>query len=88
MYEVVLNSLFCKIIFISMNFLKLCFCRASFRMTETDFASSKQSRSIPDRKGIFNHYFEADHPFVFLVWDYFSGMLILMGKVVQPTAIY
>ena len=60
--------------------------RASFRITEDDQAGAKQSRSIPDHKGIFSHYFEADHPFIFIVWDYFSGMILLMGKVVQPAA--
>ena len=64
------------------------FFRAAFRMTEDDSNDdNKQSKSIPDRKGIFNHYFEADHPFVFIIWDYYSGMILLMGKVVQPDII-
>lgn len=32
-------------------------------------------------------YFEVDHPFIFLVWDYYSGMLLLMGRVVTPEVI-
>jgi len=32
-------------------------------------------------------YFEVDHPFVFLIWDYYSGMLLLMGRVTQPDII-
>ncbi|XP_037074128.1 leukocyte elastase inhibitor A-like [Pollicipes pollicipes] len=32
-------------------------------------------------------YFEVDHPFVFLVWDYYSAMVLLMGRVVHPEPI-
>ena len=28
--------------------------------------------------------FEVDHSFLFLVWDYYSGMLLLMGRVINP----
>ncbi len=60
----------------------------SFRfIPRNGLAYSSGFRSIPDGKGIFNHYFEADHPFIFIVWDYFSGMILLMGKVVQPEII-
>ena len=34
-----------------------------------------------------DRYFEVDHPFVFLVWDYYSGMLLLMGRVVRPEVV-
>lgn len=34
-----------------------------------------------------HRYFEVDHPFVFLVWDYYSGMLLLMGRVIRPDVI-
>ena len=29
-------------------------------------------------------YFEVDHPFLYFVWDYFTGTLLLMGRVEQP----
>ena len=32
-------------------------------------------------------YFEVDHPFIFLVWDYYNGMLLLMGRVEHPEVI-
>ena len=32
-------------------------------------------------------YFEVDHPFIFMVWDYYSGMFILMGRVMHPNII-
>ncbi len=40
------------------------------------------SNSSPSPFG--QQYFEVDHPFVFLVWDYYSGMVLLMGRVVTP----
>jgi hypothetical protein len=42
--------------------------RASFGIQEEEFGASKQSRAFTDRKEVFKHYFEADHPFIFLVW--------------------
>ena len=42
------------------------------------FATVERSSDTRDR------YFEVDHPFVFLVWDYYSGMLLLMGRVLAP----
>ena len=32
-------------------------------------------------------YFEVDHPFIFMVWDYYSGMFLLMGRVIHPDII-
>ena len=32
-------------------------------------------------------YFEVDHPFIFMVWDYYSGMFLLMGRVMNPDII-
>ena len=42
----------------------------------------------PNRFGSFGQkYFEVDHPFIFMVWDYYSGMFILMGRVMHPNII-
>jgi serine protease inhibitor len=42
----------------------------------------------PPTAGAFGQkYFEVDHPFIFLVWDYYSGMLLLMGRVVHPEVV-
>lgn len=45
---------------------------------ESTMPKSKQTSSFDEK------HFEVDHPFLFLVWDYYSGMLLLMGRVVNP----
>lgn len=40
------------------------------------------------RRLLKDKYFEVDHPFVFLVWDYHSAMVLLMGRVVRPEPVY
>ncbi|XP_043216888.1 leukocyte elastase inhibitor-like [Amphibalanus amphitrite] len=42
----------------------------------------------PTDSRITDKYFEVDHPFVFLVWDYHSAMVLLMGRVVHPQPLY
>lgn len=59
--------------------------RSSFQFSEEAGDSKNSSNSFVDRNGLFNHYFEADHPFIFLVWDYFTGMVVLFGKVLDPS---
>ena len=38
-----------------------------------------------NRIGAFGEkYFEVDHPFVFFLWDYHSGILLFLGRVTTP----
>ena len=43
-----------------------------------------KSRSLDKTSTFGQKSFEVDHSFLFLVWDYYSGMLLLMGRVVNP----
>ncbi len=52
------------------------------RREEGSSAKSSSSSSI-----LGEQYFEVDHPFLFMVWDYYSGMVLLMGRVVHPEVI-
>jgi serine protease inhibitor len=29
-------------------------------------------------------FFEVDHPFIYLIWDYFTGSILMIGRVVRP----
>ena len=59
-------------------------------MTEKGTARTK-TISEKDRINTFStfgqKYFEVDHPFIFMVWDYYSGMFLLMGRVIHPEII-
>ena len=52
-------------------------------------AGSKEA--VPGGRGdsglLGRQVFEVDHPFMFLVWDYYSGMILLMGTVLHPEQI-
>ncbi len=57
----------------------------SARATPASSSSSETTSPTADRVGAFGQkHFEVDHPFIFLVWDYYSGMLLLMGRVLHP----
>eukprot|EP00096_Caligus_rogercresseyi_P007480 TRINITY_DN25347_c0_g1_i1.p1 TRINITY_DN25347_c0_g1~~TRINITY_DN25347_c0_g1_i1.p1 ORF type:complete len:402 (+),score=59.41 TRINITY_DN25347_c0_g1_i1:105-1310(+) len=58
---------------------------------KSSFVARESSSSTPSNPEPFIHppdeeTFNVDHPFVFLVWDYYSGMLLLMGRVNRPNA--
>ena len=56
---------------------------ATRRKTSADEVKMKANRF-----GAFGQkYFEVDHPFIFMVWDYYSGMFLLMGRVMHPNII-
>ena len=70
-----------------------CF-RATFFVTEKGATrrpskpSTENNKMNTDTFGAFGHkYFEVDHPFIFMVWDYYSGMFLLMGRVMNPDII-
>ena len=67
----------------------LCY-RATFSVTEKGTARTKTT-SEKDKINTFGafgqKYFEVDHPFIFMVWDYYSGMFLLMGRVIHPDVI-
>lgn len=57
------------------------FDRSTFEVGE----GGSSAKSTPESKSGFGQkHFEVDHSFMFLVWDYYSGMLLLMGRVVNP----
>ena len=43
--------------------------------------------SKPRRVGVLKQkYFEVDRAFIYFVWDYYTGTLILIGRVSRPLA--
>ena len=75
--------------------LKISFTRSTLEIREQGAAASDGLNSNTEQKkkasvglgGGRDRYFEVDHPFLFLVWDYYSGMLLLMGRVLKPDII-
>ena len=70
--------------------LKLLF-RATFSVTEKGTTRTKNvtpNKNTKVKSSTFGQkYFEVDHPFIFMVWDYYSGMFLLMGRVMNPDII-
>ena len=66
------------------------FSRAVFEVREQGARGAAATAATVERAdtGLGQNYFEVDHPFVFLVWDYYSGMLLLMGRVQRPEIIH
>lgn len=59
--------------------------RSVLEVTEQGAKGSAATFASIERGGTFGEkHFEVDHAFLFLVWDYYSGMLLLMGRVVRP----
>ena len=61
-------------------------------MTEKGTTRSKTLTKDVNVKGtglsaLGQKYFEVDHPFIFMIWDYYSGMFLLMGRVLNPDLI-
>jgi len=57
--------------------------RNNFKVSEG--GSSVTKSTISTSSSTFSEkQFEVDHSFLFLVWDYYSGMLLLMGRVTNP----
>lgn len=62
--------------------------KSVLEVTENGAKGSSATYATLERVGTFGQkYFEVDHPFIFLVWDYYSGMLLLMGRVIHPESI-
>ena len=66
--------------------------RATFSVTEKGTTRTKsvtdRDKKKPNTFGTFGQkYFEVDHPFIFMIWDYYSGMFLLMGRVIHPDII-
>ena len=66
--------------------------RATFSVTEKGTTRTRpdtvKSEMKPSSFGSFGQkYFEVDHPFIFMIWDYYSGMFLLMGRVIHPDII-
>jgi len=60
--------------------------QATFEVNEQGARGSAATvATLANRVGTLGQeYFEVDHPFMFLVWDYYSGMILLMGRVLHP----
>jgi serpin B len=61
------------------------FFRAAFEVNEEGAEGGAASSMGLERIGSFGEkYFEVDHPFIFIVWDYISGVVLFIGRVVRP----
>ncbi|CAG0894643.1 unnamed protein product [Cyprideis torosa] len=61
--------------------------KASIEMDEEGARGGAASALSVQRLGKFGEkYFEVDHPFILLVWDYYSGMALFLGRVANPIA--
>ena len=59
--------------------------RASLRIDEQGSVASAASATLVERVGLFNGpYFEADHPFVFMLMDKQSGLVLFAGVYAGP----
>ena len=60
------------------------FFRNHFKVSEGGSSTTKSTISTNAGSTFSEKQFEVDHSFLFLVWDYYSGMLLLMGRVTNP----
>ena len=59
--------------------------RTLLEVSEDGTESTAATTSGLNRLGTFGEkYFEVDHPFVFFLWDYHSGILLFLGRVTTP----
>ncbi|CAG0921675.1 unnamed protein product [Notodromas monacha] len=64
------------------------FHKAAFEVNEEGAEGGAASAMGLERIGSFGEkYFEVDHPFIFIIWDYYSGMVLFFGRVVKPAAV-
>lgn len=45
------------------------------------FSDTEEKRRVGVLK---QKYFEVDRAFIYFIWDYFSGTIILIGRVTKP----
>jgi len=64
--------------------------RTTLEVTETGAKGAAATAATMDRmdSSFGQRFFEVDHPFLFLAWDYYSGVVLLMGRVVQPEPLW
>ena len=59
-------------------------CRVQMEVKEAGRPGSSES-SKPRRVGVLKQkYFEVDRAFIYFVWDYYTGTVILIGRVARP----
>ena len=59
--------------------------RTLLEVSEDGVEAAAATGSGLNRLGAFGEkYFEVDHPFVFFLWDYHSGILLFLGRVMAP----
>lgn len=60
--------------------------RSSISVTEEGSEAAAASSLDVERIGVFGEsYFEADHPFLFFIWDHQINVVLFIGRVVRPT---